>query len=143
MMTKLLFILALVTAYVGRVVDEKGAELITDRKGNVKELGGKGPRFTMLSPGDKVYTASQTSSLLNAFDASSNMTRLPKSIGSPSGFDTATITRELKALQQIMSNKSESPLPCGAPSSRPQAARSSRSPCASRRGALRDRDGSR
>lgn len=90
------------------VVDEKGAELITDRRGNIKELGGKGPRFTMLSPGDKVYTASQTSSLLNAFDASSNMTRLPKSIGGPSGFDTATITRELKALQQIVSNKSES-----------------------------------
>lgn len=90
------------------VVDEKGAELITDRKGNIKELGGKGPRFTMLSPGDKVYTASQTSSLLSAFDANSNMSKLPKAVSASGGFETATITRELKALQQIVSNKSES-----------------------------------
>lgn len=91
------------------IVDEKGAELITDKSGNIKEMGsGKGARFTMLSPGDKVYTASQTSSLLNSFDSASNMSKVPKSAGSNAGFETATITRELKALQQIMSNKSES-----------------------------------
>ena len=91
------------------VVDEKGAELITDRSGNIKEMGtGKGARFTMLSPGDKVYTASQTSSLLNSFDSMGNMSRIPKNAGANNGFETATITRELKALQQIMSNKSES-----------------------------------
>lgn len=91
------------------VVDEKGAELITDRQGNIKEMGtGKGARFTMLSPGDKVYTASQTSSLLNSFDSVGNMSRIPKSVGANNGFETATITRELKALQQIISNKSES-----------------------------------
>lgn len=91
------------------VVDEKGAELITDRQGNIKEMGaGKGPRFTMLSPGDKVYTATQTSSLLSAFDNVGNMSKLPKSLNASGGFETATITRELKALQQIVSNKSES-----------------------------------
>lgn len=90
------------------VVDEKGAELITDRRGNIKELGGKGPRFTMLSPGDKVYTATQTSSLLSAFDNVGNMSKLPKAVSASGGFETATITRELKALQQIVSNKSES-----------------------------------
>ena len=91
------------------IVDEKGAELITDKSGNIKEMGtGKGARFTMLSPGDKVYTASQTSSLLNSFDSASNMSKVSKSASSGAGFETATITRELKALQQIMSNKSES-----------------------------------
>lgn len=91
------------------VVDEKGAELITDKSGNIKEMGtGKGARFTMLSPGDKVYTASQTSSLLNSFDSMGNMSRIPKNAGANNGFETATITRELKALQQIISNKSES-----------------------------------
>ncbi len=91
------------------VVDEKGAELITDRRGNIKELGaGKGARFTMLSPGDKVYTATQTSSLLSAFDNVGNMSKIPKALTSSGGFETATITRELKALQQIVSNKSES-----------------------------------
>lgn len=91
------------------IVDEKGAELITDKSGNIKEMGtGKGARFTMLSPGDKVYTASQTSSLLNSFDTANNMSRIPKNAGANNGFEAATITRELKALQQIISNKSES-----------------------------------
>ena len=91
------------------IVDEKGAELITDKSGNIKEMGtGKGARFTMLSPGDKVYTASQTSSLLNSFDTANNMSRIPKNAGANNGFEVATITRELKALQQIISNKSES-----------------------------------
>jgi DNA-binding phage protein len=91
------------------VVDEKGAELITDRRGNIKEMGaGKGARFTMLSPGDKVYTASQTSSLLSSFDSVGNMSKIPKALSASGGFETATITRELKALQQIVSNKSES-----------------------------------
>jgi TP901 family phage tail tape measure protein len=91
------------------VVDEKGAELITDRRGNIKEMGaGKGARFTMLSPGDKVYTASQTSSLLSSFDSVGNMSKIPKALSASGGFETATITRELKALQQIVSDKSES-----------------------------------
>jgi len=91
------------------VVDEKGAELITDRRGNIKEIGtGKGARFTTLSPGDRVYTATQTSALLNSFEGAATMSQMPKASGAGLGFDTAILTRELKELQNIVSNKSES-----------------------------------
>lgn len=91
------------------VVDEKGAELITDRRGNIKEIGtGKGARFTMLNPGDKVYTATQTSALLNSFEGAATMSQMPKANGAGLGFDTAILTRELKELQNIVANKSES-----------------------------------
>lgn len=91
------------------VVDEKGAELITDRRGNIKEIGtGKGARFTTLSPGDRVYTATQTSALLNSFEGAATMSQMPKANGTGLGFDTAILTRELKELQNIVANKSES-----------------------------------
>lgn len=91
------------------VVDEKGAELITDRRGNIKEIGtGKGARFTTLSPGDRVYTATQTSALLNSFEGAATMSQMPKANGAGPGFDTAILTRELKELQNIVANKSES-----------------------------------
>jgi hypothetical protein len=91
------------------VVDEKGAELITDRRGNIKEIGtGKGARFTTLSPGDRVYTATQTSALLNSFEGAATMSQMPKANGAGLGFDTAILTRELKELQNIVANKSES-----------------------------------
>jgi hypothetical protein len=91
------------------VVDEKGAELITDRRGNIKEIGtGKGARFTTLSPGDRVYTATQTSALLNSFEGAATMSQMPKANGVGLGFDTAILTRELKELQNIVANKSES-----------------------------------
>ncbi len=91
------------------VVDEKGAELITDRRGNIKEIGtGKGARFTTLSPGDRVYTATQTSALLNSFEGAATMSQMPKASGAGLGFDTAILTRELKELQNIVANKSES-----------------------------------
>jgi hypothetical protein len=91
------------------VVDEKGAELITDRLGNIKEIGtGKGARFTTLSPGDRVYTATQTSALLNSFEGAATMSQMPKANGVGLGFDTAILTRELKELQNIVANKSES-----------------------------------
>ncbi len=91
------------------VVDEKGAELITDRRGNIKEIGtGKGARFTTLSPGDRVYTATQTSALLNSFEGAATMSQMPKANGAGLGFDTAILTRELKEIQNIVANKSES-----------------------------------
>ena len=51
------------------VVDEKGAEIITDRHGNIKELGSnKGARLTHLEQGDKVLTASQTKGILGGLN---------------------------------------------------------------------------
>jgi hypothetical protein len=44
---------------------EKGAEIITDKSGKIKTLGSdKGAQKTYLNKGDKVYTASQTESIL-------------------------------------------------------------------------------
>jgi TP901 family phage tail tape measure protein len=55
------------------VVDEKGAEIITDKKGNIKSFGtDSGPRMTYLNSGDKVYTATQTASKLSSLDNANN-----------------------------------------------------------------------
>lgn len=48
------------------VVDEQGAEIITDSRGNLKEMGtNKGARLTYLNKGDKVITAPKTLDVLN------------------------------------------------------------------------------
>ena len=42
-------------------VDEQGAEIHTDKYGNIKDLGSdKGTRYKYLNKGDKIFTASQT-----------------------------------------------------------------------------------
>ena len=44
---------------------ERGAEIITDKKGVVKDFGdSKGARLTMMEKGDKVYTADQTRKMM-------------------------------------------------------------------------------
>ena len=51
------------------VVDEKGSEIITDKKGNIKDFGtDTGARWKYLEAGDKVKTASQSNDILNKFD---------------------------------------------------------------------------
>ncbi len=46
--------------------DEKGAEIHTDKYGNIKDLGSnKGSRVKWLDKGDKIYTATETKQLLN------------------------------------------------------------------------------
>ncbi|BAQ84149.1 tape measure domain (tape_meas_nterm) [uncultured Mediterranean phage uvMED] len=48
------------------LTQERGAEMITDKKGNIKTLGNnKGSQMTYLNKGDKVYTANQTNDLLS------------------------------------------------------------------------------
>lgn len=52
---------------------EKGREIITDKQGNIKDLGhDKGPKLTWLEKGDKVYTALETEKYLK------NIIRTPK-----------------------------------------------------------------
>jgi TP901 family phage tail tape measure protein len=46
------------------VVDEKGKEAIFDKKGKLKEIGGKDARLTHLDAGDKVMTSQKTSEWL-------------------------------------------------------------------------------
>jgi hypothetical protein len=51
------------------VVDEKGAEIITDKQGNIKSMGTTtGPRLTHLQAGDKVYTAAQTAKKMSELE---------------------------------------------------------------------------
>ena len=91
------------------VVDEKGSEMITDKFGNIKEIGGgKGARFTMLDRGDKVYTANQTASMLSAFDNYGNASKMSGMDKVGTSFDLMNMTKEIKVLQSIVANKSES-----------------------------------
>tara|TARA_R110002167_G_scaffold117853_2_gene294073 strand:- start:1641 stop:2009 length:369 start_codon:yes stop_codon:yes gene_type:complete len=49
--------------------DEKGAEIHTDRLGNIKDLGSnKGARNKYLEKGDKIFTADQSKNMLEGFD---------------------------------------------------------------------------
>lgn len=51
--------------------DEKGAELHTDKKGNIKDFGSsKGTRIKYLEEGDKIYTASKTKEILSNLTSS-------------------------------------------------------------------------
>lgn len=50
------------------VVDEKGSELIVDRHGRLKEVGGNGPRITHLDEGDKVFTATKTKEIFRQLE---------------------------------------------------------------------------
>ena len=50
--------------------DEKGAEIHTDKLGNIKDLGSnKGARNKYLEKGDKIFTADQSKNMLERFDA--------------------------------------------------------------------------
>ena len=49
--------------------DEKGAEIHTDRLGNIKDLGSnQGARNKYLEKGDKIFTADQSKNMLEGFD---------------------------------------------------------------------------
>ena len=53
---------------------EKGAELHTDKKGNIKSYGSDGgAKMTWLDEGDKIYTASQTKDILNGLNDGNNI----------------------------------------------------------------------
>lgn len=78
------------------VVDEQGAEIIADKSGKIKDMGtGSGPRFKYLEQGDKVYTAQQSSSLLEAFGDVSNSSAVNK------GQDHAGNTFDLMMLEEL------------------------------------------
>ena len=58
-------------------VDEKGAEMITDKKGNIKTFGTDGgPRLTHLEAGDKVFTAAQTAREMSRLDDAGHAQRI-------------------------------------------------------------------
>lgn len=79
------------------VVDEKGAEIVTDKSGRVKDMGtGSGPRFKYLNAGDKVHTAQASSAIVQGAAALTNYSALN------SGKDSAGSSYDLMQLTAIM-----------------------------------------
>ena len=78
------------------VVDEQGAEIITDKHGRIKDIGtNKGARFTMLDKGDKVITAPKTAAILNGFGDMSNAQLMSRKT------DTAGTSYDLMAIERL------------------------------------------
>ena len=92
------------------VVDEKGAELITDRKGNIKALGtGSGARMTHLESGDKVYTASQTTNVMAGLNNANQLSKMNMGNINNSGgsVDTSKLEGQISNLTKVVKNKPE------------------------------------
>jgi len=88
------------------VVDEQGAELITDSSGKIKQLGSDGgSRMTHLNRGDKVYTAQQTSEMLGAFSGVENAS-LINSVDGHAGnsFDLMMLNKSLHDIKDAVKN---------------------------------------
>ncbi len=82
------------------VVDEKGAEIITDKHGNIKEVGaGKGPRFTMLNKGDKVYNATKSAAV---FDAIANADKMRPMDSAGNSFDLMQLNGSLLNIERLL-----------------------------------------
>lgn len=84
---------------------EKGAEIITDKKGRVKTMGNsKGAQLTYLEKGDKVYTASESAIM---FDNNLNQILTDNNI-SPSiivNSENSGIREEIQELGKIIKNR--------------------------------------
>lgn len=94
--------------------DEKGAELHTDSKGNIKDYGSnKGARLKKLSKGDKIYTASQTKKILDLYSFNKEYDNIMLTNGiAPAPQVGQTINLEplnarLDKLTSVVANKSE------------------------------------
>lgn len=83
---------------------EEGAELITDKHGNIKTLGSdRGPMLTSLKAGDKVYNAKETSEMLRNIDEFYSAKKLP-SLKDSNGTDNKLILRELSGIKSAIEN---------------------------------------
>lgn len=93
-------------------VDEKGPEIHTDKKGNIKSLGqNKGSRFTKIEKGDKIFTANQSKKMKQALETSVKYNHLnfdatPLVISQSDKIDYSKLGTEfLNALEKIDSKK--------------------------------------
>jgi len=70
---------------------ERGREIITDNKGNIKDFGSnKGARLTMMEKGDKVFNAEDTRRMM--FDSDLNGLMMDNGIASPKVIVNAGVT---------------------------------------------------
>ncbi len=94
--------------------DEKGAELHTDSKGNIKDYGSsKGARLKKLEKGDKIYTASQTKKMMDLYGFNQDFNNIMLTNGiSTSNFNNNSLNLEplnarIDRLTNVVANKSE------------------------------------
>jgi len=88
---------------------EKGAEVITDKHGNIKSLGSsKGASLTMLDAGDKVYNAQKSKSIIENLRSSKDgeLIRRVKESGGNS-YDLMRLESLMKEQTQALKNKKE------------------------------------
>jgi len=88
---------------------EKGAELITDKKGNIKSYGSnKGAQMTYLNKGDKVFTAKETKDIMFNNELNGILTNngISNSIVN-NNVDLSPLNTRLDNLASIIKNKSE------------------------------------
>jgi hypothetical protein len=85
------------------VVDEKGAEIITDAQGRIKDIGSDGgARFKYLNKGDKVITATETSRILNGFESVNNAGKMSKGDNAGNAYDLMILNRSLKDVKKAI-----------------------------------------
>ena len=94
--------------------DEKGAELHTDSKGNIKDYGSnKGARLKKLDKGDKIYTATQTKKMMDLYGFNQDFNNIMLTNGiSTSNFNNNSVNLEplnarIDRLTNVVANKSE------------------------------------
>lgn len=94
--------------------DEKGAELHTDSKGNIKDYGSsKGARLKKLDKGDKIYTASQTKKMMDLYGFNQDFNNIMLTNGiNTSNFNNNSLNLEplnarIDRLTNVVANKSE------------------------------------
>jgi hypothetical protein len=94
--------------------DEKGAELHTDKSGNIKDYGSsKGARLKKLEKGDKIYTAGQTKKMMDLYGFNQDFNNIMLTNGiSTSNFNNNSVNLEplnarLDKLTSVVANKSE------------------------------------
>lgn len=94
--------------------DEKGAELHTDSKGNIKDYGSsKGARLKKLDKGDKIYTASQTKKMMDLYGFNQDFNNIMLTNGiNTSNFNNNSVNLEplnarIDRLTNVVANKSE------------------------------------
>ena len=93
--------------------DEKGAELHTDSKGNIKDYGSnKGARLKKLEKGDKIYTASQTKKIMDLYGFNQDFNNIMLTNGISTYSERNSVNLEplnarLDRLTSIVANKSE------------------------------------
>ena len=94
--------------------DEKGAELHTDKNGNIKDYGSsKGARLKKLEKGDKIYPASQTKKMMDLYGFNQDFNNIMLTNGiNTSNFNNNSLNLEplnarLDRLTSVVANKSE------------------------------------